>query len=106
MEENQKVAAEAKKMFQKIHEAYSGTYIYIYVYNAIIRKENINKSNHRTFYPAVLSDKGKRTVYDAGLFGLLGENDDEVSLFHFYSPRNRFSFSYFRSCISFSLVGG
>ncbi|KAF3436495.1 hypothetical protein FNV43_RR23587 [Rhamnella rubrinervis] len=43
-----KVVAEAKKRFQQIQEAYS-----------------------------VLSDKGKRTVYDAGLFGVLGENDDQ-----------------------------
>lgn len=42
------------------------------------------------FYPAVLSDKGKRTVYDAGLFGLLGENDDEVSLIWFLQPSKSF----------------
>ena len=29
----------------------------------------------------VLSNKGKRTIYDAGLFGLLGDDDDEVSFF-------------------------
>ena len=29
---------------------------------------------------AVLSDKGKRKIYDAGLLGLLTDDDDEVSL--------------------------
>lgn len=29
----------------------------------------------------VLSNKGKRTIYDAGLFGLLGDDDDEVRFF-------------------------
>ncbi|PON48907.1 Terminal organelle assembly protein [Trema orientale] len=43
-----KVAGEAKRRFQRIQEAYS-----------------------------VLSDKGKRTVYDAGLLGFLGDDDDE-----------------------------
>ncbi|XP_059440119.1 uncharacterized protein LOC132172607 isoform X1 [Corylus avellana] len=42
------VAGEAKRRFQEIQEAYS-----------------------------VLSDKGKRTIYDAGLFGLLEDDDDE-----------------------------
>lgn len=32
----------------------------------------------------VLSDKSKRTVYDAGLFGLVGENDDEVSFLNYF----------------------
>jgi len=27
---------------------------------------------------AVLSDQGKKSVYDAGLFGLLSDDDDEV----------------------------
>lgn len=26
----------------------------------------------------VLSNKGKRTIYDAGLFGLIGDDEDEV----------------------------
>ncbi|XAR58400.1 hypothetical protein NMG60_11013784 [Bertholletia excelsa] len=43
-------AAEANRRFQQIQEAYS-----------------------------VLSDKGKRSIYDAGLLGLLGEEDDEGS---------------------------
>ncbi|XP_024025880.1 dnaJ homolog subfamily B member 3 isoform X2 [Morus notabilis] len=43
-----KAAGEAKKRFQKIHEAYS-----------------------------VLSDKRKRTIYDAGLFGFIGDDEDE-----------------------------
>ncbi|KAL2345450.1 hypothetical protein Fmac_006735 [Flemingia macrophylla] len=43
-----KHAAEAKKRFQHVQEAYS-----------------------------VLSNKGKRRIYDAGLFGLIGEDDDE-----------------------------
>ncbi|KAI4349699.1 hypothetical protein L6164_010261 [Bauhinia variegata] len=43
-----KVAIEAKTRFQQIQEAYS-----------------------------VLSNKEKRTIYDAGLFGLVGEDDDE-----------------------------
>nr|XP_023913188.1 uncharacterized protein LOC112024783 [Quercus suber] len=45
---DQKIAGEAKRRFQQIQEAYS-----------------------------VLSNKGKRTIYDAGLFGLLGDDDDE-----------------------------
>ncbi|XVF32824.1 hypothetical protein REPUB_Repub17cG0116000 [Reevesia pubescens] len=45
---NPKVAGEAKKRFQQIQEAYS-----------------------------VLSDKGKRKIYDAGLLGLLADDDDE-----------------------------
>ncbi|XP_022759686.1 uncharacterized protein LOC111306048 isoform X2 [Durio zibethinus] len=45
---NPKVAGEAKKRFQQIQEAYS-----------------------------VLSDKGKRKIYDAGLLGLLTDDDDE-----------------------------
>lgn len=32
------------------------------------------------FWGAVLSDKRKRSVYDAGLFGFLGDDDDEVSI--------------------------
>lgn len=32
------------------------------------------------FIYAVLSDKGKRRIYDAGLVGLLADDDDEVSL--------------------------
>ncbi|XP_062108089.1 uncharacterized protein LOC133818945 [Humulus lupulus] len=43
-----KVAGEAKKRFQTIQEAYS-----------------------------VLSDKGKRAIYDAGLFGFLEDDDDQ-----------------------------
>ncbi|XP_029130007.1 dnaJ homolog subfamily B member 6 isoform X2 [Cajanus cajan] len=43
-----KLAVEAKKRFQCVQEAYS-----------------------------VLSNKGKRRIYDAGLFGLIGEDDDE-----------------------------
>ncbi|KAH1078937.1 hypothetical protein GLYMA_19G213500v4 [Glycine max] len=43
-----KLALEAKKRFQRVQEAYS-----------------------------VLSNKGKRRIYDAGLFGLIGEDDDE-----------------------------
>ncbi|KAJ1412591.1 DnaJ domain containing protein [Sesbania bispinosa] len=43
-----KLALEAKKRFQHIQEAYS-----------------------------VLSNKRKRRIYDAGLFGLIGEDDDE-----------------------------
>ncbi|OMO63914.1 hypothetical protein CCACVL1_22190 [Corchorus capsularis] len=43
-----KVAGEAKKRFQQIQEAYS-----------------------------VLSDKRKRKIYDAGLLGLLADDDDE-----------------------------
>ncbi|KAJ0111225.1 hypothetical protein Patl1_00941 [Pistacia atlantica] len=42
------VAAEAKRRFQRIQEAY-----------------------------AVLSDKGKRRVYDAGLLSLLADDEDE-----------------------------
>ncbi|KAJ4727741.1 DnaJ-like protein [Melia azedarach] len=42
------VAGEAKRRFQQIQEAYS-----------------------------VLSDQGKRTIYDAGLFGLVADDDDE-----------------------------
>ncbi|XP_021280993.1 uncharacterized protein LOC110414236 isoform X1 [Herrania umbratica] len=45
---NPNVAGEAKKRFQEIQEAYS-----------------------------VLSDKGKRRIYDAGLLGLLADDDDE-----------------------------
>ncbi|XVE73367.1 hypothetical protein DITRI_Ditri11bG0112300 [Diplodiscus trichospermus] len=45
---NPKVTGEAKKRFQQIQEAYS-----------------------------VLSDKGKRKIYDAGLLGLLTDDDDE-----------------------------
>ncbi|EOX95175.1 hypothetical protein QUC31_004904 [Theobroma cacao] len=45
---NPKVAGEATKRFQQIQEAYS-----------------------------VLSDKGKRRIYDAGLVGLLADDDDE-----------------------------
>ncbi|KAK8509814.1 hypothetical protein V6N12_001888 [Hibiscus sabdariffa] len=45
---NPKVSGEAKKRFQQIQEAYS-----------------------------VLSDKGKRKIYDAGLLGLLTDDDDE-----------------------------
>ncbi|XVF72679.1 hypothetical protein PTKIN_Ptkin12aG0139400 [Pterospermum kingtungense] len=45
---NPKVAGEAAKRFQQIQEAYS-----------------------------VLSDKGKRSIYDAGLLGLLTDDDDE-----------------------------
>ncbi|KAL1350958.1 uncharacterized protein [Arachis hypogaea] len=44
-----KLAVEAKKQFQHIQEAYS-----------------------------VLSNKGKRMIYDAGMFGFIGEDDDEV----------------------------
>ncbi|XP_021280994.1 uncharacterized protein LOC110414236 isoform X2 [Herrania umbratica] len=51
---NPNVAGEAKKRFQEIQEAYS-----------------------------VLSDKGKRRIYDAGLLGLLADDDDEVSLCQF-----------------------
>ncbi|KAI9082541.1 hypothetical protein K1719_035410 [Acacia pycnantha] len=43
-----KLAMEAKTRFQQAQEAYS-----------------------------VLSNKGKRTIYDAGLFGLIGDDDDE-----------------------------
>ncbi|XP_017418100.1 uncharacterized protein LOC108328713 isoform X2 [Vigna angularis] len=43
-----KFALEAKKQFQHVQEAYS-----------------------------VLSNTGKRRIYDAGLFGLIGEDDDE-----------------------------
>ncbi|RDY09589.1 DnaJ-like subfamily B member 6 [Mucuna pruriens] len=43
-----KLALEARKRFQHVQEAYS-----------------------------VLSNKGKRRIYDAGLFGLIGEDDDE-----------------------------
>ncbi|QCD98257.1 dnaJ homolog subfamily B member 7-like [Vigna unguiculata] len=43
-----KFAPEAKKRFQHVQEAYS-----------------------------VLSNTGKRRIYDAGLFGLIGEDDDE-----------------------------
>ncbi|ESW35144.1 hypothetical protein PHAVU_001G210400 [Phaseolus vulgaris] len=43
-----KFAPEAKKQFQHVQEAYS-----------------------------VLSNTGKRRIYDAGLFGLIGEDDDE-----------------------------
>ncbi|XP_027353189.1 uncharacterized protein LOC113863712 isoform X2 [Abrus precatorius] len=42
-----KLALEAKKRFQRVQEAYS-----------------------------VLSNKGKRRIYDAGFFGLIGEDDD------------------------------
>ncbi|KAK3194177.1 hypothetical protein Dsin_025495 [Dipteronia sinensis] len=45
---NPMVAGEAKRRFQQIQEAYS-----------------------------VLSDKGKKTLYDAGMLGLLGDDDDE-----------------------------
>ncbi|KAK7337489.1 hypothetical protein VNO77_18066 [Canavalia gladiata] len=45
---NPKVALEAKKRFQHVQEAYS-----------------------------VLSNKGKKMIYDAGLFGLIGEDEDE-----------------------------
>ncbi|XWS31767.1 hypothetical protein CRYUN_Cryun23aG0104400 [Craigia yunnanensis] len=45
---NPKVVGESKKRFQQIQEAYS-----------------------------VLSDKGKRKIYDAGLLGLLTDDDDE-----------------------------
>ncbi|MBA0688919.1 hypothetical protein Goari_006680 [Gossypium aridum] len=45
---NPNVSGEAKKRFQQIQEAYS-----------------------------VLSDKGKRKIYDAGLLGLLTDDDDE-----------------------------
>ncbi|XP_016681242.2 dnaJ homolog subfamily A member 3, mitochondrial, partial [Gossypium hirsutum] len=45
---NPNVSGEAKKRFQQIQEAYS-----------------------------VLSDKGKRKIYDAGLLGLLADDDDE-----------------------------
>ncbi|PON40536.1 Bet v I type allergen [Parasponia andersonii] len=48
VDERPKVAGEAKRRFQRIQEAYS-----------------------------VLSDKGKRTVYEAGLLGFLGDDDDE-----------------------------
>lgn len=30
---------------------------------------------------SVLSDKGKKRIYDAGMLGFLGDDDDEVSLF-------------------------
>ncbi|TXG63356.1 hypothetical protein EZV62_010350 [Acer yangbiense] len=42
------VAGEAKRRFQQIQEAYS-----------------------------VLSDKEKKTIYDAGMLGLLGDDDDD-----------------------------
>ncbi|XP_028771123.1 dnaJ homolog subfamily B member 6 isoform X2 [Neltuma alba] len=42
-----KLATEAKRRFQQIQEAYS-----------------------------VLSNKGKRTIYDAGLFGFIGDDDE------------------------------
>ncbi|XP_057534478.1 uncharacterized protein LOC130812868 [Amaranthus tricolor] len=45
---NSALAGEAKLRFQQVHEAYS-----------------------------VLLDKGKRSVYDAGLFDLLSDDDDE-----------------------------
>jgi len=31
-----------------------------------------------SFVNIVLSNTGKRRIYDAGLFGLIGEDDDEV----------------------------
>jgi len=30
---------------------------------------------------SVLSDKGKKIIYDAGMLGFLGDDDDKVSLF-------------------------
>ncbi|GLU07331.1 hypothetical protein SLE2022_242930 [Rubroshorea leprosula] len=45
---NPKVTGEAKRRFQQVQEAYS-----------------------------VLSDKGKRTIYDAGLLDLVAEEDDQ-----------------------------
>ncbi|TYG63638.1 hypothetical protein ES288_D06G046200v1 [Gossypium darwinii] len=51
---NPNVSGEAKKRFQQIQEAYS-----------------------------VLSDKGKRKIYDAGLLGLLADDDDEVRFLNF-----------------------
>lgn len=56
-----------------------------------------------SFISKVLSDKGKRTVYDAGLFGLHGENDDEVSfiylLFSFSTVSLFFLLVFFSFCI-------
>ncbi|GMJ09300.1 hypothetical protein HRI_004599200 [Hibiscus trionum] len=56
---NPKVSGEAKKRFQQIQEAYS-----------------------------VLSDEGKRKIYDAGLLGLLADEDDEG----FFSAKKRARF--------------
>lgn len=88
-----KLALEAKKRFQHIQEAYSGVF-FIFVNNLIIYLKQVLYSNEAVnidglcfaFFPfliLVLSDKGKRRIYDAGLFGLIAEDDDDVG-FSFY----------------------
>lgn len=42
----------------------------------------------------VLSDKGERTIYDAALFGLLGDDDDEVSFLFSFSLSFSFHFDF------------
>lgn len=41
---------------------------------------------------SVLSDKGKKRIYDAGMLGFLGDDDDKVSLFlnHVFSSNIHF----------------
>lgn len=83
---------------QKAVSAYSRglfrCFFFIFVNNLIIYLKQVLYSNEAVnidglcfaFFPfliLVLSDKGKRRIYDAGLFGLIAEDDDDVG-FSFY----------------------
>lgn len=82
---NPKGSGEAKRRFQQIQEAYSGNLIR----EEEIRRFSISKKWKTLdliqldfaefwFLHTVLSDKGKRSIYDAGLYDPFEEEEEEV----------------------------
>ena len=78
-------AGEAKRRFQRIQEAYSGKALHLPL-RCFAARDLIECSVTllSLLVDAVLSDKGKRAMYDAGLFDPLDDDDQVKQVKHLF----------------------